>query len=154
MIIWMMRKFRNCERKCIRNNGFYFLPTFEATKTTSTITATTINIPTPMPALKIPLTTEQLVSENAIEVSSILEAMFFMISNFKLRFALIFNKINIYQKGRKHLQDMCNKLQNLHCSNLFNLSERNVNYKYSTLTIRACCFNKTVMIFNNFFHNG
>ncbi len=41
-----------------------------------------------MPALKIPLTTEQLVSEKAIEVSNIFEDLFFMISDFKLTFVL------------------------------------------------------------------
>ena len=61
----------------------YFLPTLEATNTINTIIAIITKIPTPIPALKIPVATEQLVSEKAIEISSsAIGVLLFMVSTF------------------------------------------------------------------------
>ena len=68
----------------LKQNFSYFLPKLEMMKMTSAITAMTRKIPTPIPALKIPLITEQPVNDMHTKIKSIiLDVLFFMIPCFK-----------------------------------------------------------------------
>ena len=72
-------------------SNFYFLPKSLLTrKSITAITATTIKIPTPIPALNMPPITSQLVNENNTTISSsVLVKIFFMIFCFNGSFLLI-----------------------------------------------------------------